>query len=166
MHSMKVFVLTFFLVILQPVFAWASQEGTVAPDFSLTDMNGKTVTLQQFKGKAVFLTFWAPWCEVCKEEMPALEILYKKYNRSGLEIVGIDMDPSEELVTEFLRKASLTYTILIDRNARVRRAYRIRTLPAAYLIGKDGVIRHVHMGFGNEFLQMYEKEVAELLNHP
>jgi peroxiredoxin len=166
MHSMKVFVLTFFLVFLQPVIALASQEGTVAPDFSLRDMKGNTVSLQQFKGKAVFLTFWAPWCEVCKEEMPALDALYKKYNRSGLEIVGIDMDPSEQLAADFLRKASLTYTILIDRNARVRRAYRIRTLPTAYIIGKDGTIRHVHMGFGNEFLQMYEKEILELLNQP
>jgi thiol-disulfide isomerase/thioredoxin len=160
---MKVFVTILLLVIMQPIFAQASQVGTVAPDFSLSDLNGKAVTLQQFKGKVVFLDFWAPWCDPCREELPALDALYKKYNNDGLVIIGIDMDNSEKLVAEFLKKVPVTFTILIDRKASMGREYSFRTLPTAFIIGKDGVIRFVHLGYGKEFLQMYEKEIVELL---
>ncbi|HXY55203.1 MAG TPA: TlpA disulfide reductase family protein [Nitrospirota bacterium] len=166
MNLVKFLVTMFLLVFMRPVFTQAGQVGSVAPGFSLTDLNGKASTLQQFKGKVVFLDFWAPWCDSCREELPALDALYKKYKNDGLEIIGIDMDPSEKLVREFLQKGPITFTILIDRKGAMRREYRVRTLPTAFIIGKDGVIRSMHMGFGKEFLQIYEKEIVELLQHP
>ncbi len=162
MHLMKIS-LTILILMLMPVFAQAGQVGTVAPDFSLTDLNGKTVALQQLKGKVVLLDFWAPWCPPCREELPALDALYKKYNNDGLVIIGIDIDDSEKLVAEFLQKAPVSFTILIDRKGTLTRQYRFRTLPAAFIIGKDGVIRYQHMGFGKEFMPTYEKEIVELL---
>ncbi len=161
---MKIITLTLLLVLTLPFFAQASQVGSSAPDFNLVDMNGKVVTLMQFKGKVVLLDFWAPWCDICREELPALDALYKKYSKEGVEIIGIDMDSSEKLVTEFLQKVPVTFTVLIDRKAFTRREYNFRTLPTAFIIGRDGVIRYVHLGFGKEFLQMYEKEINELLN--
>ena len=166
MHLVKFFITMLLLVIMQPVFAHASQVGTVAPDFSLADLSSKPFTLQQFRGKVVFLDFWAPWCDSCREELPALDALYKKYNNDGLVIIGIDIDPSEKLVSEFLQKVPVTFTILIDRKSAVRREYRVRTLPTAFIVGKDGVIRSVHLGFGKEFLQIYEKEIVELMKQP
>ena len=160
---MKVLVTTLLLLIMLPAFAYSSQAGTVAPDFSLGDLSGKPFTLKQFKGKVVFLDFWAPWCDPCREELPVLDALYKKYGKEGLEVIGVDIDDSEKRAAEFFQKVPVTLTILIDRKAAVRRDYRIRTLPTAFIVGKDGVIRYVHMGFGKEFLQMYEKEIVELL---
>jgi peroxiredoxin len=166
MHSIKVFVTILLLVIMRPIFVHASQVGTVAPDFSHPDLNGKAVTLQQLRGKVVFLDFWAPWCDPCREELPALDALYNKYSNDGLVIIGVDMDSSEKLVTEFLQKVPLSFTILIDGKGTLRREYRIRTLPTAFIIGKDGVIRNIQAGYGKEFLQMYEKEIVELLKQP
>lgn len=160
---MKVIIAVLLLSLTLPVFANAGQVGTSAPDFGLTDVNGKIVNFKQFKGKVVFLDFWAPWCDICREELPALDELYKKYSNEGLEIIGIDMDPSEKLVAEFLQKVPVTFTVLIDKKGVIRRGYNFRTLPTAFIIGKDGIIRYVHMGFGDEFLQMYEKEIDELL---
>jgi len=154
------------LVAMLPLLAQASMVGSVAPDFSLQDLSSQTVTLQQFKGKVLFLDFWAPWCDPCREELPALDVLYKKYVSDGFVIVGLDMDTSENLVKEFLQKVPLTFTILIDSKGAVRWKYRIRSLPTAYIIGKDGIVRYVHMGYGKEYLQMYEKEIVELLNQP
>jgi peroxiredoxin len=159
----KIIIVTLLLVLTRPVFAYASLVGSSAPDFSLVDVNGKAVTLKQFKGKVVFLDFWAPWCDICREELPALDALYKKYSNEGLEIIGIDVDPSEKRVAEFLQKLPVTFTVLIDNKGILRRGYNFRTLPTAFIIGKDGVIRYVHLGFGKEFLQMYEKEIDELL---
>ena len=162
-QSMKIIIIALLLALTLPVFANASQVGTSAPDFSLVDVNGKVVTLKQFRGKVVFLDFWAPWCDPCREELPALDALYKKYSNEGLEIIGIDIDSSEKLVTEFLQKVPVTFTVLIDKKGIIRRGYNFRTLPTAFIIGKDGVIRYVQMGFGKEFLPMYEKQIAELL---
>jgi peroxiredoxin len=162
--SVKIIRLTLLLVLTLPILVKANQVGSLAPDFSIADMNGNEVTLEQFRGKVVFLDFWAPWCDICREELPALDALYKKYSKEGLEIIGIDMDSSERLVTEFLQRVPVTFTVLIDKKAITRRGYRFRTLPTAFIIGKDGVIRYVHLGFGKEFLQMYEKEINELLS--
>jgi len=166
MHVLKGFVIILLLVIMWPVCSQASQVGSLAPDFSLTDLNDKTFTLQQFRGKVVLLDFWAPWCAPCREELPHLDALYQKYNNDGLVILGIDIVPSEKLVSEFLQKVPITFTILIDRKNTVTREYRIRSLPAVFLVGKDGVIHYVHLGFGKDFLQMYEKEIIDLLQHP
>jgi peroxiredoxin len=162
-QSVKTVIITLMLAVTLPVFANAGQVGTSAPDFSLMDLNGTAATLQQFRGKVVFLDFWAPWCDPCREEFPSLDALYKKYNKDGLEIIGISIDPSEELITEFLRKVPVAFPVLIDKKSATRRAYNLRTLPTAFIVGRDGVIRYMHMGFGKEFLQMYEKEIVELL---
>ncbi len=159
---MKVIVLTILLALTLPVGATAGQVGTSAPDFSLTDLKGNVVTLKQFRGKVVFLDFWVPWCDPCREELPALDALYKKYRNDGLEVIGIDIDSSEKLVAEFLQKIPVTFTVLIDKKGVIRREYNFRTLPTTFVIGRDGVIRYVHMGFGKEFLVMYEKEIDEL----
>ncbi len=160
---MKVLITTLLLAMLLPAFAYAGQVGSIAPEFSLPDLTGKSVSLQQFKGKVVFLDFWAPWCDQCREELPALDALYKKYTKDGLEVIGIGIDTSEKQVTEFLQKVSVTFTILIDKKDNIRWAYNFRTLPTAFVIGRDGVIRYMHLGFGKEFLQMYEKEIDKLL---
>ncbi len=81
-------------------------------------------------------------------------------------MIGIDTDDSETLVKEFLQKNPLSFTILIDKKGSVYREYRFRTLPTAFIIGRDGVIRYRHMGFGKEYLPMYEKEIIELLKQP
>ncbi|HYA86432.1 MAG TPA: TlpA disulfide reductase family protein, partial [Nitrospirota bacterium] len=107
--------------------------------------------------------FWAPWCDQCREELPALDALYKKYSTDGLEVIGIGIDTTESQVTEFLQKAPVTFTVLIDENSKSRRAYSFRTLPTAFLIGRDGVIRYMHLGYGKDSVQSYEKEIEDLL---
>jgi peroxiredoxin len=163
---MKIAVAIFLLIVTVPAFAGASQVGTVAPDFSLPDLTGKTINLQKFKGKVVLLDFWMPWCEPCKEEFPALDALYKKYRNDGLEIIGINLDDSEKRLHEFIQKVPVSFTILTDKNEITRRSYDFPILPSAFIVGKDGVIRYVHIGYHKEYLQMYKSEIVELLKQP
>jgi len=129
----------------------------------LKDLNGNTVTMDSFKGKVVFLDFWASWCGPCKEELPELELLYKKYAKDGFEVIGVSVDKSESNAAEFLKKRPVSFTILTNIKGDVADAYGLPGMPTGYIIGKDGVIQHRHVGFAKAFLPIYEKEIVELL---
>ena len=160
---MKRILIALTLLFILPVYAYASQIGIMAPAFTLIGLDGNAITLEQFKGKVVFLDFWAPWCIPCKQELPELDKLYQKYGKEGFEVIGVCEDAPENVVKEFLRKAPVTFNILIDKSGDVADEYRISSLPIGLIIGRDGIIRHRHMGFGQEFLPMYEKEINVLL---
>jgi peroxiredoxin len=151
------------LIFFVPLHSYSGQIGTVAPAFNVVDLNGRTISLEQFKGKVVFLDFWAPWCRPCKQELPELDKLYKKFRQDGLEVIGISVEPSEKNLAAFLKKYPLSVHIVIDKKNEVSEAYHVSTLPTGFIIGKDGVIHRVHKGFGMEFLPQYEKEIVELL---
>jgi len=159
----KLIITAFLLVITAPVYASAGQIGAKAPSFELSDLNGRAISLEQFKGKVVFLDFWAPWCIPCKQELPELDNLYKKYRKDGLEVIGISMDVSEKDIAVFMQKHPLSMHIIVDKKSEVSDAYRVSSLPTGFIISRDGVIKRQHRGFDKELLPMYEKEIAELL---
>lgn len=154
-------ILVFF--VLFPLSAHSSQIGSPAPLFILKDSEGRNVSLADYKGKVVFLDFWAPWCLPCKEELPALEGLYRKYNREGLEIIAVAVESTGKSVSRFLQRIAVSYPVVLDSKGAASEAYRCSHMPTGYIIGRDGVIRYIHKGFGKDFLPMYEKEIVELL---
>jgi peroxiredoxin len=109
----------------------------MAPDFTLQDMNGKNVSLKDFKGKNVLLIFTTTWCPYCKREVPELNEMNSKY-KGKLEILAIDMNESKTKVESFIKKYQVTYTTLLDREATVARNYGIRGVPTKVLVGPDG----------------------------
>jgi peroxiredoxin len=135
----------------------------VASDFSLVDVKGTVVDMARYKGKVIFLAFWAPWCVPCREELPELDTLYKKYHGKGFEVIGVSIRTSESSVAGFLRKSSISFPVLVDKNSDVSDAYGVSRLPESVIIDRDGIIRHRHRGFGKEFLPAYEKEISDLL---
>ncbi|MBO0725456.1 MAG: redoxin domain-containing protein [Blastocatellia bacterium] len=115
---------------------WIGQE---APDFTLTDLNGKPVSLQSLRGKAVLLNFWATWCGPCVAEMPQLEKLHREYKNKGLIILGID-DEEAAVAQAYLKRQGYTFNTLVDAGKRVMRLYRINAIPQSFFITKDGKI--------------------------
>ena len=148
---------------MMPASVHAGQVSETAPSFTLTTLSGESVSLDGFRGKIVFLIFWAAWCAPCRVELPELDRLYKKYNHEGFEVIAISVDASESDVKNFLRKFPVRFPVLLDKQSDVNDAYRVSGLPTAFIIGKNGIIRHVHRGFGKEFLPMYEKEIEDIL---
>jgi peroxiredoxin len=151
------------LALYGPSIAQASQEGTPAPVFSLRDQTGGTITLEQFKGKVVLLDFWTPWCIPCREELPELDRLYKKFQHEGFIVVGIAVDASTEGVAKFLQKVPVSFPVLMDIKSTVAESYRLVNMPTGYLIGRNGVIRHTYKGFEKDLLPQYEKNITQLL---
>src|ERR671924_1263598 len=106
-----------------------------APDFTLPTTDGKQVSLRDYRGKVVFLNFWATWCIPCREEMPGLEQLHQTYHAQDLAILSIDLKESADQVKAFFQKHSLSFPALLDQNGLVFRDYLVAGMPTTYLIG-------------------------------
>jgi len=123
------------------------QIGKPAPDFSLSDMNGKKVTLSEYKGKVVILNFWATFCGPCKEEMPSLNNLFLAFKKDGLVVLAISTDDSEKPVQSFIKAKSIAFPVLIDKDQQVFfDRYTVLGLPTTFIIDRDGIIRDKILG--------------------
>jgi peroxiredoxin len=116
-------------------------QSSVAPDFSLESLDGATMRLSDFRGKAVLLNFWATWCGPCKIEMPWFVDLQNEYRSQGLQIVGVAMDDaSKEDITKFARDMGVNYPILIGKESVGDQYGGVPALPETFLIGRDGKV--------------------------
>lgn len=136
----------------------ASDIGKAAPVFELKDLEGKKVSLSDFKGKVILLNFWATWCAPCKAEMPSLENLYKNLKGKGLVVIGVSVDNSETTVRSFVKEKGITFPILLDKGKEVSfDDYGVIGLPVTFLIDRKGVI--VEKVFGER--QWDSEEIKE-----
>jgi peroxiredoxin len=123
------------------------QIGKPAPEFALNDMNGKKVTLSEYKGKVIILNFWATFCGPCKAEMPSLNNLFLALKKDGLIVLAISTDDSEKPVQSFIRAKAIAFPVLIDKDSQVfSDMYRILSLPTTFIIDRDGIIREKILG--------------------
>ena len=111
-----------------------------APDFTLPRPDGKKISLKDYRGKVVFLNFWATWCESCRDEMPSMERLYGEFKGKGLEIVGVNVKDKREVALTFVKKLNVTYPLMMDPEGEVGLLYGAFGMPATYLIDRKGVV--------------------------
>ncbi len=116
-----------------------------ANGFNLDSVKGGKISLEDFKGRFVLLNFWATWCAPCREEMPAMDNLYKQLNNRGLEVVGVHVGPSLAGVKKFLKSVPVSFTILLDKDMSLA-SWEVRGLPTTYLIDPDGKIVYKAVG--------------------
>jgi len=119
--------------ILQPM-----KDAAPTPDFTLTDPDGKKISLKDFRGKTLFLNFWATWCEPCREEMPAMEKLYQEHKNNNFVVLAVNVKDRKQEALAFVKELKLTYPIAFDPNAEVASLYGAWGLPTTYLIGPKG----------------------------
>lgn len=116
-------------------------QASVAPDFSLESLDGKTMRLSELRGKAVLLNFWATWCGPCKIEMPWFVELQNQYRSQGLQIIGVAMDDaSKEDIGKFAKDMGVNYPILIGKESVGDQYGGVPALPETFLIARDGKI--------------------------
>lgn len=139
------------------------KKNNIAPDFELQKTNGEMVKLSDYRGKKIFLNFWASWCGACRIEMPSMESYYKKYkDLENVEIIAVNMTNSErkfEKVQDFVDSHGLTFPVLLDDEGEVERLYKIIGYPTTYLINEEGIIVD---GFG---ASVDEKKIKELMDN-
>lgn len=119
------------------------KEGDQAPNFVLTDLNGKKHQLSDYKGQGVLLNFWGTWCPPCKKEMPALNGAYKAFEDKGVQVISINIAQSDFEVRDFVSSYGLDFPMTIDKTKSVMRAYNVDQLPATFLIDSNGKIKRI-----------------------
>lgn len=140
------------------------KEHPPAPDFTLPDPAGRKVSLKDYRGKVVFLAFWASWCPFCREELPALEQLYREFRGKGLEIVGVNIKDKREDALALVRKNKLSFPILMDPEGEVGLLYGAYATPTVYLIDRNGVVLARMWGPAGWYSPAARKLIASLVD--
>lgn len=123
-----------------------SSDAKKAVDFKLKDLSGKEVSLSDYKGKNVYLNFWASWCPPCRGEMPDIEKLYQKTKDSNLVILAVNLGEDQETVAQFMKNNHYNFKALLDIDQIAANIYNINAIPDSYFIDKNGNIVSYKVG--------------------
>ena len=118
----------------------------MAPDFSITGFDGRTVTLSKLQGQVVIVNFWASWCPPCREEAAYLEETWRKYKDKGVVFIGVDWVDTEKEALAYIDEFDITYLNGPDIGTRAAQAYNIQGVPETFFVAKNGELRGVHIG--------------------
>ncbi len=118
----------------------------MAPDFTLTSFDGRTLTLSELRGQVVIINFWASWCPPCREEAAYLEQTWRKYKDNGVIFIGVDWVDTEKEALTYMAEFDLTYFNGPDVGTRIAQAYNIQGVPETFYVAKNGELRGVHIG--------------------
>lgn len=144
--------------------ALALSEGDRAPAFELPALDGQgEVNLSDYRGKVVWLDFWASWCPPCLVSLPQLEKLRREMPAAKFQIIAINVDDNPKKALKFLAKNPVGYPSGSDPQGKLPEAFDLQTMPTSYLIDQNGVIRHVHKGFHDGDLDSIRAEITKLM---
>jgi thiol-disulfide isomerase/thioredoxin len=145
--------------------ALAGSAGGPAPAFTLAGSSGQAVSLAQYKGQVVMINFWASWCGPCRQEMPLLESIYKKYNKMGFTLLGVNVEPDSQAANEWLKATPVSFPILYDKDSKVSKLYDVAGMPCTVIIDRGGKLRVLHRGYKpgdeNEYLDSIRSLIRE-----
>ncbi|MHA7965119.1 peroxiredoxin family protein [Paenibacillus sp. CAU 1782] len=119
-------------------------------DFTLSDLNGNPVSLSDYKGKVVYLNFWATWCKWCKKEMPDMEAIHQAYSDLGLVILAVSVGEETEKVAQFIQENQYTFQTLLDPDKTVSQAYGVKPIPVSIFIDRNGQVAYRKLGYMDE----------------
>jgi peroxiredoxin len=117
-----------------------------APELSVRDAKGDVRRLDEYRGQAVVLNFWATWCEPCLSEMPSLEDLERKFSGRAFKILAVNFAESEERVKAFLENYGIKLEVLYDKDMGAAKRWNARILPASFVIDPEGRVRYTVLG--------------------
>jgi peroxiredoxin/outer membrane lipoprotein-sorting protein len=123
--------------------------GTEAPDFRLTDLDGRPHRLRNYRGKVVLLDFWASWCTPCRKELPTIEKLHREYGSKGLVVLAVNSE-ADKVARSFVKKYGYTFTVLTDVEGSVFGDYAVSSIPVTIVIDREGLIVDHFIGYHGE----------------
>ena len=135
----------------------------VAPDFTLKSRSGKNVKLSELRGEVVMINFWASWCGPCRQEMPLLEDMYKKYSDLGFVLLGVNVEEDSSKAGELLREIPVSFPILYDNKNEATKLYNVVAMPSTVMVDRDGNMRYLHRGYLPGYEAEYINQIKELV---
>ncbi len=149
------------LWLLSPLHA-ASVQGK-APNFTLKSNSGKNVKLSELRGQVVLLNFWASWCGPCRQEMPLLEKMQRRYSSLGFTVLGVNVEEDPRKAKTLLKDISVSFPILFDTRNTVSKQYKVSAMPSTVMIDRNGNMRYLHKGYKPGDEAQYKKWVKQLI---
>ena len=134
-----------------------------APDFTLAGQKG-SVSLKDYRGKVVYVDFWASWCTPCRKSFPWMNDMQKRYKSKGLQVIGINLDQERDLAEKFLSANPAQFVVAFDPDGKSAEAYNVKGMPSSYIIDRQGNIVKTHIGFRESEVKEMELELAKALS--
>jgi thiol-disulfide isomerase/thioredoxin len=137
--------------------------GSPAPGFQLHSSTSTDLSLSDLKGQVVLINFWASWCGPCRQEMPVLEQLYKKYKPAGFTLLGVNVEPKSADAMGFLKSTPVSFPILFDPDSKVSQLYAVPGMPSTVILDRTGKVRYVHQGYKPGDESEYQDQIRSLV---
>lgn len=134
-----------------------------APDFTLQSSSGENVRLAEQRGKVVMLNFWASWCGPCRQEMPLLDGMYKRYGPAGFQFYGVNVEEDNTDAKKLLKELGVSFPVLFDPESKASKLYKVDAMPTTVVIDKKGQIRFVNRGYKSGDENKYRDQIRELI---
>lgn len=135
-------------------------------NFTLRTVNGENLSLSDFGGSVVLLSFWKTDCGNCKKQLLELTRLQESYRRYGFIVYAIALDHDTQKVRQFISHNRIHLVTMLDSEQKVAELYQVNKIPSAFLVGKNGLVRFAHRGFSFPIIQKIEREIVGLLREP
>lgn len=146
------------VLIATPVFA-----AQPAPNLTLKTLDNADLKISDLKGEVVYVDFWATWCPPCRQSFPWMEEMHQRYSDLGFKIVAISLDNKRDVVDQFLKTMTTSFTIAHDPGGESANAFQVKGMPSSYLIDRKGNIHLTHMGFNDRDKAKLESEIKDLI---
>ena len=145
--------------------AFATSSSGPAPAFKLSARGGKTIDLAQFRGQVVMINFWATWCGPCRQEMPLLEDIYKKYKPMGFTMLAVNVEPDSKAAEAWLGKLAkpVSFPVAFDVDSKVSKAYKVAGMPSTVFVDRKGNVRVMHKGYKPGDENFYLTQIRSML---
>jgi peroxiredoxin len=136
---------------------------TIAPSFTLPSRAGDSVSLEQLKGQVVMLNFWASWCGPCRQEMPLLDQMHKRYSALGFTLLGVNVEANTADAERWLGETPVSFPVLFDKDSKVSKLYDVSAMPSTVFIDRKGNVRYLHRGYKPGDESEYLNQIRALL---
>ena len=134
-----------------------------APQPAVQAVDGKAFDWGTLRGKVVLVDFWASWCGPCRQAFPAYDAMAKRHEGDGFVVLGVNVDEQRADADRFLKALPVGFTVVFDSGGAAPQAYGVKAMPSSYLVGRDGRVRLVHLGFKPSDADKIEAEVRAAL---
>ena len=146
--------------------AQAIQPGEQAPILELLLLgDSKQVSLANFRGKVVYVDFWASWCRPCRKSLPLYEALYQRLPADRFEILAVNLDENLKDAESFLKHHPVSYPVLLDPAGDSAGAWSVLAMPSSYLVDSTGLLSHIYIGFETSHIGKIEDDIKTLLEN-
>jgi thiol-disulfide isomerase/thioredoxin len=141
-----------------------SSQANLAPNCALTTIDAKQIEdMRQYRGKVVYVDFWASWCGPCAQSFPFLNEINREFSPKGLQVLGINVDENLKDAQTFLTKHPASFSTAADASGKCPQDFAVKAMPSTYLIDRNGVIRYTHLGFRPSETKQLRAMVEQLL---